>query len=228
MRIALVAGEASGDLLGAGLVEQLRRRWPNAHFVGIGGDAMRAAGTETWFDASEPAVMGLSEVLRHLPRLLPLRRELRQRLLDWQPDVFIGIDAPDFNLGVERWLKQRRGTNGLPRTVHYVSPSVWAWREKRAEKIGLSAARVLCLGPAGRLPAKSSAAVPRARGWRRCRVRGSARSSGWPATSSRPPRACWRSSRRCRWWRRWPTATRAPRSSACWPTTPTPPRCNRR
>ena len=147
MRIALVAGEASGDLLGAGLVEQLRRRWPNAHFVGIGGDAMRAAGTETWFDASELAVMGLSEVLRHLPRLLLLRRELRQRLLDWQPDVFIGIDAPDFNLGVERWLKQRRGTNGLPRTVHYVSPSVWAWREKRAEKIGLSADRVLCLFP---------------------------------------------------------------------------------
>ncbi|MEG3157497.1 lipid-A-disaccharide synthase, partial [Lysobacter zhanggongensis] len=147
MRIALVAGEASGDLLGAGLVEQLRRRWPNAHFVGIGGDAMRAACTETWFDASELAVMGLSEVLRHLPRLLLLRRELRQRLLDWQPDVFIGIDAPDFNLGVERWLKQRRGTNGLPRTVHYVSPSVWAWREKRAEKIGLSADRVLCLFP---------------------------------------------------------------------------------
>ena len=147
MRIALVAGEASGDLLGAGLVEQLRRRWPNAHFVGIGGDAMRAAGTETWFDASELAVMGLSEVLRHLPRLLLLRRELRQRLLDWQPDVFIGIDAPDFNLGVERWLKQRRGTNGLPRTVHYVSPSVWAWRAKRAEKIGLSADRVLCLFP---------------------------------------------------------------------------------
>src|SRR5690606_3435595 len=102
---------------------------------------------ETWFDASELAVMGLSEVLRHLPRLLLLRRELRQRLLDWQPDVFIGIDAPDFNLGVERWLKQRRGTNGLPRTVHYVSPSVWAWREKRAEKIGLSADRVLCLFP---------------------------------------------------------------------------------
>ena len=90
MRIALVAGEASGDLLGAGLVEQLRRRWPNAHFVGIGGDAMRAAGTETWFDASELAVMGLSEVLRHLPRLLLLRRELRQRLLDYRDDCLGG------------------------------------------------------------------------------------------------------------------------------------------
>ena len=142
MRIAVVAGEASGDLLGAGLIAQLRKHWPGAEFVGVGGEAMRTAGMETWFDASELAVMGLSEVLRHLPRLLRLRHELRRRLLDWQPDVFIGIDAPDFNLGVEKWLKQR----GI-RTVHYVSPSVWAWREKRAEKIGQSADRVLCLFP---------------------------------------------------------------------------------
>ena len=142
MRVALVAGEASGDLLGAGLIEELKLRWPASDFVGIGGDAMRAAGMETWFDASELSVMGLSEVLRHLPRLLRLRHELRQRVLDWQPDVFIGIDAPDFNLGVERWLKQR----GI-RTVHYVSPSVWAWREKRAAKIGQSADVVLCLFP---------------------------------------------------------------------------------
>lgn len=142
MRIALVAGEASGDILGAGLVAELRRRHPDAEFAGIGGDGMRAAGLDAWFDASELAVMGLAEVLRHLPRLLRLRRQLRERLLAWQPDVFIGIDAPDFNLGVERWLKQR----GV-RTVHYVSPSVWAWREKRAEKIGSSADRVLCLFP---------------------------------------------------------------------------------
>ncbi len=141
-RVALVAGEASGDLLGASLIEQLRLRWPGAEFVGVGGPAMREAGMATWFDASELAVMGLSEVLRHLPRLLRLRRELRQRVLDWRPDVFIGIDAPDFNLGVERWLKQR----GV-RTVHYVSPSVWAWREKRAAKIGQSADLVLCLFP---------------------------------------------------------------------------------
>ncbi|WP_374557909.1 lipid-A-disaccharide synthase [Thermomonas sp.] len=141
-RIALCAGETSGDQLGAGLVEALRERFPDARFAGIGGDAMRAAGVETWFDASELAVMGLAEVLAHLPRLLKLRKAFRQRVLDWTPDVFIGIDAPDFNLGVERWLKQR----GV-RTVHDVSPSVWAWREHRAAKIGESADRVLCLFP---------------------------------------------------------------------------------
>ncbi len=141
-RIALVAGEASGDGLGAGLIAALRARFPDAEFAGIGGDGMRAAGCDTWFDAGELAVMGLSEVLRHLPRLLKLRRAFRERVLAWKPDVFVGIDAPDFNLGVERWLKQR----GV-RTVHYVSPSVWAWREKRAQKIGLSADRVLCLFP---------------------------------------------------------------------------------
>lgn len=141
-RIALVAGEASGDALGAGLVSELRKRFPDAEFAGIGGKAMREAGCQTWHDAGELAVMGLSEVLRHLPRLLRLRRQFRERVLSWQPDVFIGIDAPDFNLGVERWLKQRD-----VRTVHYVSPSVWAWREKRAEKIGQSADLVLCLFP---------------------------------------------------------------------------------
>ncbi len=141
-RIALVAGEASGDGLGAGLIAALRERWPDAEFAGIGGDGMRREGCQTWFDAGELAVMGLSEVLRHLPRLLKLRRAFRERVLAWRPDVFIGIDAPDFNLGVERWLKQR----GI-RTVHYVSPSVWAWREKRAQKIGASADRVLCLFP---------------------------------------------------------------------------------
>ena len=142
MRVALVAGEASGDLLGAGLVAALRERLPGAEFAGIGGQAMRDAGLQAWHDCSELAVMGLAEVLRHLPRLLRLRRGLRARLSDWQPDVFVGIDAPDFNLGLERQLRQR----GIP-TVHYVSPSVWAWREGRAARIGESADRVLCLFP---------------------------------------------------------------------------------
>ena len=141
-RVVLCAGETSGDQLGAGLIAELRARFPGAEFAGIGGDAMRAAGLDAWFDAGELAVMGLAEVLAHLPRLLKLRKAFRRRVLDWKPDVYIGIDAPDFNLGVERWLKQR----GV-RTVHYVSPSVWAWRESRAAKIGASADRVLCLFP---------------------------------------------------------------------------------
>lgn len=141
-RIALVAGEASGDLLGAGLVGELRKRYPDAEFAGVGGEQMREAGFNAWFDASELAVMGLAEVLRHLPRLLRLRSQLHRRLLAWRPDVFVGIDAPDFNLGLERRLRQA----GM-RTVHYVSPSVWAWREGRAAKIGRSADRVLCLFP---------------------------------------------------------------------------------
>ena len=140
--IALIAGEDSGDQLGAELITALRARYPQARFVGIGGARMQRAGFESWYDIRELSVMGFAEVLKHLPRLLQLRTALLQRLLDARPDVVVGIDAPDFNLGVERRLKQA----GL-RTVHYVSPSVWAWREKRAEKIGRSADRVLCLFP---------------------------------------------------------------------------------
>ncbi|MBS3896897.1 lipid-A-disaccharide synthase [Silanimonas sp.] len=142
LRIALVAGEASGDLLGAALVRDLKALHPEAEFAGIAGPEMRAAGVVAWHDCEELAVMGLVEVLKHLPRLLRLRKALRERLLAWQPDVLIGIDAPDFNLGLEAWLKKR----GI-RTVHYVSPSVWAWRESRAATIGRSADRVLCLFP---------------------------------------------------------------------------------
>ncbi len=142
IRVALVAGEASGDQLGAGLIRGLRARFPGAEFAGIGGHRMRAEGLEAWYDSGELAVMGLAEVLRHLPRLLRLRRALVERAAAWRPHVFVGIDAPDFNLGVERRLKAR----GI-RTAHYVSPSIWAWREKRAQKIGRSADRVLCLFP---------------------------------------------------------------------------------
>ncbi|MBP1473473.1 lipid-A-disaccharide synthase [Frateuria sp. MAH-13] len=140
--IALVAGEDSGDQLGAELIAALRKRYPQARFVGIGGTRMQREGFESWYDIRELSVMGFAEVLRHLPRLLHLRKALLGRLLEVRPDVVVGIDAPDFNLAVERRLREA----GL-RTVHYVSPSVWAWREKRAEKIGLSADRVLCLFP---------------------------------------------------------------------------------
>lgn len=142
LRIALIAGEASGDQLGAGLLQALARQWPQAQFAGVGGPGMARAGMELWSDYSPLAVMGLAEVLRHLPRLLRFRRQLVGRLRQWQPDLFIGIDAPDFNLGVEKRLKRA----GI-RTVHYVSPSVWAWRAGRTASIAASTDKVLCLFP---------------------------------------------------------------------------------
>ncbi len=142
LTIAILAGEDSGDQLGAELIIALRRHYPKACFVGIGGARMQAQGFRSWYDIRELSLFGLSEVIRHLPRLLRLRKSLVARLLQSRPAVVIGIDAPDFNLGVERRLKDA----GLT-TVHYVSPSVWAWREKRAAKIGRSAHRVLCLFP---------------------------------------------------------------------------------
>lgn len=140
--IALVAGEASGDQLGAALIERLSERYPGARFAGIGGKHMQAAGLEAWWDSEELALFGLVEVLSHLPRLFRLRTALVRRLKALGPDVFIGIDAPDFNLGLE--IKLRR--HGI-RTIHYVSPTVWAWREKRVRKIARAADLVLCLFP---------------------------------------------------------------------------------
>lgn len=142
MRIALVAGEASGDTLGAALIEALRRRFPGATFAGVAGPKMKAQGCEAWFESEELAVMGLTEILKHLPRLLRMRAALTDRLLEWRPDVFVGIDSPEFNLGLARKLKR----HGL-RTVQYVSPQVWAWRQGRVRTIGEACDLVLCLLP---------------------------------------------------------------------------------
>ena len=140
--IALVAGEASGDLLGAHLIEAVRRQAPGVRFVGIGGPKMKAAGMEVWYPLEKLAVNGYAEVLRHLPELLRIRRELKSRLLAERPALFLGIDAPDFNLGLE--LKLRRG--GIP-TLHYVSPSIWAWRGERIRKIKRAVSEMLALFP---------------------------------------------------------------------------------
>lgn len=142
MRIALVAGEASGDTLGAALIEALRRRFPDAEFAGIAGPKMTAAGCVAWHGIDELSVMGLTEVISHLPRLLRLRRALRTRIGEWRPDVFIGVDNKEFNLGLAKLLKR----DGFA-TVQYVSPQVWAWRPGRARTIGESVDLVLCLFP---------------------------------------------------------------------------------
>jgi len=142
LRVGVVAGEHSGDQLGAALIAALRERVPHLSCFGVAGPKMIAAGCEPWAAADELAVMGLSEVLRHLPRLLRLRATLRERFLAARPDVFIGIDAPEFNLRLARQLKQA----GIP-TVQYVSPQVWAWRQGRVRTIGAACDLVLCLLP---------------------------------------------------------------------------------
>ncbi|HEV7608689.1 MAG TPA: lipid-A-disaccharide synthase [Steroidobacteraceae bacterium] len=142
MRIALVAGETSGDALGAALIEALRRRFPDAQFAGVAGPKMRAAGCVAWHDIDELAVMGLTEVITHLPRLMRLRAALRRQILEFRPDVFVGVDYKEFNLGLARQLKRA----GLT-TVQYVSPQVWAWRQGRVRTIGESVDLVLCLFP---------------------------------------------------------------------------------
>jgi lipid-A-disaccharide synthase len=142
VKIGLVAGEASGDLLGAGLIRAIRERVPEATFEGVAGPAMVEAGCEQWEDAEQLAVFGLIEPLTHIPRLLKLRRSLAKRWKESPPDVFVGIDAPDFNLGLEKKLR-KSGT----RTVHYVSPSIWVWRAGRIETVRKAADRVLCILP---------------------------------------------------------------------------------
>lgn len=141
-RFAMVAGEASGDLLAGLLLDGMRRRWPELRAMGIGGPQMGRRGFEAWWPHEKLAVSGYVEVLRHYRELVGIRNKLRERLLAERPQVFIGVDAPDFNLDLEAALKAQ----GI-RTVHFICPSVWAWRAERVEKIRRSADHVLCVFP---------------------------------------------------------------------------------
>ncbi|CAD5286403.1 tetraacyldisaccharide-1-P synthase [Alteromonas sp. 38] len=142
LRIAMVAGEPSGDVLAAGMVGELKRLYPDAIIEGIGGPNMQAQGFHSLFDMETLSVMGLVEVLSHLPAILKVKKALLAHFSANPPDIFVGIDAPDFNLRVEKELKSK----GV-KTIHYVSPTIWAWREKRVHKIAKAAGRVLGLFP---------------------------------------------------------------------------------
>nr|WP_242674394.1 lipid-A-disaccharide synthase [Marinobacter halodurans] len=142
LTIGIVAGEASGDILGAGLIRSLRQRYPNAHFAGIGGEEMQAAGFHSLVPMDRLSVMGLVEVLERLRELVSIRRRVRDYFLITPPAIVIGIDSPDFTIGLELRLRQA----GI-RTAHYVSPSVWAWRRKRIHKIARAVDKMLTLFP---------------------------------------------------------------------------------
>lgn len=142
LNIALVAGETSGDQLASHLIAALKEQYPDARFYGIGGPRMAGQGFDAWWPMEKLAVMGFVEVLRHYREISGIRKALKKRLLADPPDIFIGVDAPDFNLGLEKALKHR----GI-RTIHYVSPSVWAWRKGRIKTIARSADRLLALFP---------------------------------------------------------------------------------
>lgn len=142
LSFAMVAGEASGDLLASLLIQGMQMRWPQAQGVGIGGPRMAQMGFDAWWPHERLAVRGYVEVLRHYRGIVAIREQLKQRLLNQRPDVFIGVDAPDFNLDLERYLKSA----GIP-TVHFVCPSIWAWRPERIEKIRHSVDHMLCIFP---------------------------------------------------------------------------------
>lgn len=142
LHIGIVAGEASGDTIGAGLIREIRKTYPDAVFEGIGGQKMKDAGCFSLHPIECLSIMGLTEVLAHLPEVLSIRKDLKRHFLETPPDIFIGIDAPDFNLSLARSLKRR----GI-RTLHYVSPSVWAWRQYRVKKIAESIDCMLTLFP---------------------------------------------------------------------------------
>jgi lipid-A-disaccharide synthase len=142
LHVGIVAGEASGDNIAAGLIQAIRQREPDAVFEGVAGPRMKEAGCFSLYPMEKLSVMGLVEVLKHLPELFAMRRELRRYFLKNPPDIFIGIDAPDFNLSLEKSLKRA----GI-RTLHYVSPSVWAWRQYRVRKIAASVDCMLTLFP---------------------------------------------------------------------------------
>ncbi|PLX61687.1 lipid-A-disaccharide synthase [Sedimenticola selenatireducens] len=142
LKVGIVANEPSGDLLGAGVIREIKKRYPDARFEGVGGPLMIREGCRSLFSMDRLSVMGLIEVLKHLPELLSIRKKLLTHFLQAPPDVFIGIDAPDFNLGLETALKK----SGIP-TVHYVSPTVWAWRPGRVKKIRAAVDLMLSIFP---------------------------------------------------------------------------------
>jgi lipid-A-disaccharide synthase len=142
MRLVLSAGEASGDQIGADLALALQEIHPDIELAGLAGPAMQQAGVKAWYGMDQLNLMGLSEVISHLPRLMRLRHQFHDRILDWQPRAFIGIDAPDFNLGLARKVRRQDLM-----AIHYVSPSVWAWRAHRIRKIAAGLDLLLTLFP---------------------------------------------------------------------------------
>ena len=143
IKIAIVAGEKSGDELGGPLIDSIRKQFPDAEFIGLGGDSMKRRGLSSFFDIKEIAVMGIVEPLLRLRKILNLRKDFKKFLIDQKPDLYIGIDSPDFNLPIAKYLKKQLGI----KTIQYVSPSVWAWRKGRIKTMESSVDRVFTLFP---------------------------------------------------------------------------------